>query len=98
MRVRSPAIKFHESWIFWWYLGLIGGAFNSKNFQNTIKYSQYDATEKANIKANVSASEFQLNDVISYTNPFTQWFKLDQSVALYCKFWTPENEVIADLA
>ncbi|KAI1871911.1 hypothetical protein JX265_005897 [Neoarthrinium moseri] len=35
--------------------GLISGAFNSKDFQNTIHYSQYTDSEKTNIKANVSA-------------------------------------------
>ena len=35
--------------------GLISGAFNSKDFQNTIHYSQYSDGEKTNIKANVSA-------------------------------------------
>ncbi len=35
--------------------GLISGAFNSKDFQNTIHYDSYSALEKANIKANVSA-------------------------------------------
>lgn len=35
--------------------GLISGAFNSKDFQSTIHYSQYDDVTKANIKANVSA-------------------------------------------
>lgn len=35
--------------------GLISGAFNSKDFQRTIHYEQYDTVEQANIKANVSA-------------------------------------------
>ncbi|KAI3392045.1 hypothetical protein diail_6319 [Diaporthe ilicicola] len=35
--------------------GLINGAFNSKDFQATIHYSDYDEVAKANIKANVSA-------------------------------------------
>lgn len=35
--------------------GLIAGAFNSKDFQNTIHYSDYSDNEKTNIKANVSA-------------------------------------------
>jgi hypothetical protein len=35
--------------------GLISGAFNSKDFQRTIHYSQYSDVEKTNIKANVSA-------------------------------------------
>ncbi|CAN8098325.1 unnamed protein product [Discula destructiva] len=35
--------------------GLISGAFNSKDFQATINFSQYDDVAKANIKANVSA-------------------------------------------
>lgn len=35
--------------------GLISGAFNSKNFQNSINYSSYSTVERANIKANVSA-------------------------------------------
>lgn len=35
--------------------GLISGAFNSKDFQNTINYSQYNKVDQANIKANVSA-------------------------------------------
>lgn len=35
--------------------GLISGAFNSKDFQRTIHYSQYSEVEKTNIKANVSA-------------------------------------------
>lgn len=35
--------------------GLISGAFQSKDFQNYIHFSQYSTVEKANIKANVSA-------------------------------------------
>jgi hypothetical protein len=35
--------------------GLIGGAFNSKNFQNSINYQSYSVHEQTNIKANVSA-------------------------------------------
>ncbi|ETS83623.1 hypothetical protein PFICI_05499 [Pestalotiopsis fici W106-1] len=35
--------------------GLISGAFNSKDFQNSINYSSYSDSEKTNIKANVSA-------------------------------------------
>lgn len=35
--------------------GLISGAFASKDFQKTINYDQYSASEKTNIKANVSA-------------------------------------------
>lgn len=35
--------------------GLISGAFNSHDFQNTIHYSTYTTVQKANIKANVSA-------------------------------------------
>ncbi|KAH8797923.1 putative MFS quinate transporter [Xylogone sp. PMI_703] len=35
--------------------GLIGGAFNSKNFQNYINFKSYSVTEQTNIKANVSA-------------------------------------------
>ncbi|KAF3024108.1 hypothetical protein E8E14_003426 [Neopestalotiopsis sp. 37M] len=35
--------------------GLISGAFNSKDFQNSINYSSYSETERTNIKANVSA-------------------------------------------
>jgi hypothetical protein len=35
--------------------GLISGAFNSKDFQKTIKYSSYSLVEQTNIKANVSA-------------------------------------------
>lgn len=35
--------------------GLINGAFNSKDFQNTINYSDYDEVAQSNIKANVSA-------------------------------------------
>lgn len=35
--------------------GLISGAFNSKDFQRTINYGQYDQVAQANIKANVSA-------------------------------------------
>ncbi|KAJ4420662.1 hypothetical protein N0V82_004228 [Gnomoniopsis sp. IMI 355080] len=35
--------------------GLISGAFNSKDFQRTIHYEQYDEVAQANIKANVSA-------------------------------------------
>ncbi|KAL1981963.1 hypothetical protein VTN96DRAFT_1975 [Rasamsonia emersonii] len=35
--------------------GLISGAFNSKNFQESIHFSSYSTVEKANIKANVSA-------------------------------------------
>jgi hypothetical protein len=35
--------------------GLIGGAFNSKNFQNSINYKSYSVQEQTNIKANVSA-------------------------------------------
>ena len=35
--------------------GLISGAFNSKNFQNTINFSSYSAVDQTNIKANVSA-------------------------------------------
>ncbi|KAI1809242.1 major facilitator superfamily transporter quinate [Poronia punctata] len=35
--------------------GLINGAFNSKTFQASINYNDYEDTEKANIKANVSA-------------------------------------------
>ena len=35
--------------------GLISGAFNSKDFQNTIHYGSYTKVEQANIKANVSA-------------------------------------------
>ncbi|KAK2599469.1 hypothetical protein N8I77_011222 [Diaporthe amygdali] len=35
--------------------GLISGAFNSKDFQNSIHYHDYDEVAQANIKANVSA-------------------------------------------
>ncbi|EAW09059.1 putative MFS quinate transporter [Aspergillus clavatus NRRL 1] len=35
--------------------GLISGAFNSKDFQRTIHFSEYSAVEQTNIKANVSA-------------------------------------------
>lgn len=35
--------------------GLINGAFNSPDFQSTIKYESYSESEKANIKGNVSA-------------------------------------------
>jgi hypothetical protein len=35
--------------------GLISGAFNSKNFQNTINFSQYSTVQQTNIKGNVSA-------------------------------------------
>ncbi|KAI9896508.1 hypothetical protein N3K66_008680 [Trichothecium roseum] len=35
--------------------GLINGAFNSPDFQSTIKYDSYSESEKANIKGNVSA-------------------------------------------
>ncbi|KAH2157649.1 hypothetical protein KXW33_006701 [Aspergillus fumigatus] len=35
--------------------GLISGAFNSKDFQRTIHYSEYSQVEQTNIKANVSA-------------------------------------------
>lgn len=35
--------------------GLISGAFNSPNFKEQIKYDTYSTTEKADIKANVSA-------------------------------------------
>ena len=35
--------------------GLISGAFNSVDFQNTIHYSDYSKSEKANLKGNVSA-------------------------------------------
>lgn len=35
--------------------GLISGAFNSKDFQNSIHYKSYSMVEQANIKANVSA-------------------------------------------
>lgn len=35
--------------------GLISGAFNSADFQETIKYESYSSVEQANIKANVSA-------------------------------------------
>jgi hypothetical protein len=35
--------------------GLISGAFNSRHFQQTIKYDSYTKVEQANIKANVSA-------------------------------------------
>ena len=35
--------------------GLISGAFASKNFQRSIKYSSYSKVEQANIKGNVSA-------------------------------------------
>ncbi|KAI1371474.1 putative MFS quinate transporter [Hypoxylon crocopeplum] len=35
--------------------GLISGAFNSNDFQNTIHYSSYSSVERTNIKANVSA-------------------------------------------
>jgi hypothetical protein len=35
--------------------GLISGAFNSKNFQNSINFSKYSAVDQTNIKGNVSA-------------------------------------------
>lgn len=35
--------------------GLISGAFNSKDFQSTIHYQQYDEVARSNIKGNVSA-------------------------------------------
>lgn len=35
--------------------GLISGAFNSKNFQNTINFQKYSTLEQTNIKGNVSA-------------------------------------------
>lgn len=35
--------------------GLISGAFNSADFQNSINYDSYSDNEQANIKANVSA-------------------------------------------
>ncbi|KAK6075040.1 hypothetical protein SCUP234_07528 [Seiridium cupressi] len=35
--------------------GLISGAFNSKDFQNSINYSSYSKQDQTNIKANVSA-------------------------------------------
>jgi hypothetical protein len=35
--------------------GLISGAFNSKNFQNTINFGKYSTVEQTNIKGNVSA-------------------------------------------
>lgn len=35
--------------------GLISGAFNSKDFQNTIHFSSYSKVEQTNIKGNVSA-------------------------------------------
>jgi hypothetical protein len=35
--------------------GLINGALKSKDFQKTINYSSYDASDQANIKANISA-------------------------------------------
>lgn len=35
--------------------GLISGAFNSKNFQQSIAYDSYSDVDQANIKANVSA-------------------------------------------
>ena len=35
--------------------GLISGAFNSTDFQETIKYDSYSSVDQANIKANVSA-------------------------------------------
>lgn len=35
--------------------GLISGSFNSKDFQKSIHYDQYDEIARANIKANVSA-------------------------------------------
>lgn len=35
--------------------GLIGGAFGSKNFQESINFNSYSVKEQTNIKANVSA-------------------------------------------
>jgi hypothetical protein len=35
--------------------GLITGAFNSKNFQEYIKYSSYGNLEQTNIRGNVTA-------------------------------------------
>lgn len=35
--------------------GLISGAFNSKDFQASIRYKSYTIVQQANIKANVSA-------------------------------------------
>jgi hypothetical protein len=35
--------------------GLISGAFNSSDFKDAIKYGTFSDTDKANIKANVSA-------------------------------------------
>lgn len=35
--------------------GLISGAFNSPDFQATIRYKSYSTVEQANLKANVSA-------------------------------------------
>jgi hypothetical protein len=35
--------------------GLISGAFNSKNFQQSIHFQSYSSVTQANIKANVSA-------------------------------------------
>jgi len=35
--------------------GLIGGAFGSEHFQNSINYKSYSEVERANIKANVSS-------------------------------------------
>ena len=35
--------------------GLISGAFNSPNFQKAINYASYSKSEKADVKANVSA-------------------------------------------
>ena len=35
--------------------GLISGAFNSRDFQDTINYDSYSTVEQANIKGNVAA-------------------------------------------
>lgn len=68
--------------------GLISGAFNSKDFQRTIHYDQYDTVAQANIKANVSAM-VQIGSVAGALFAFVIADKIGRlwATRLLCVLW-----------
>lgn len=68
--------------------GLISGSFNSKDFQKSIHYDQYDDVAQANIKANVSAM-VQLGSVAGALFAFVIADRIGRlwAVRVLCAFW-----------
>lgn len=68
--------------------GLISGAFNSKDFQSTIHYDQYDEVAQSNIKGNVSAM-VQLGSVAGALIAFLIADKVGRlwAVRILCGLW-----------